>query len=277
MSKSQQQAEGQFEQPEAKTEFKSSFKSWIRVVAFIVIVVFLPGQVAQARPVGRYSSAVNWSKWSNNLLLNIAMNIGMNMAASSFKGGIKQFPSNFMHNFGSNFVSGFKAMAISYGVQSFVAGQAATHGWSPKETAMMGALLGGFASGLSSSLSSMRSGGINLGSASVGRVLSNAMFTGAITGVSQATATRVYLSIYKETNPRSNATALIASLAAGLLTMQLGKSIFPSAFGIKPSTPSTFNFNLGDFWRNNRTIILASAGGAAQNQPASLLEELFII
>ena len=33
---------------EKKPEFKSNFKSWIRVVAFIVVAVFLPEQVAQA-------------------------------------------------------------------------------------------------------------------------------------------------------------------------------------------------------------------------------------
>ena len=46
MNISQQQTEDRFKQP--KSEFKSNFKSWIRVVAFIVIAVFLPEQVAQA-------------------------------------------------------------------------------------------------------------------------------------------------------------------------------------------------------------------------------------
>ena len=36
------------ETPAQKPEFKSSFKSWIRVVAFIVVAVFLPEQAAQA-------------------------------------------------------------------------------------------------------------------------------------------------------------------------------------------------------------------------------------
>ena len=59
MSKNQQQTEDQFEQPKSKTEFKSSFKSWIRVVAFIVIAVFLPEQVAQAV---EYDWRVIWHK-----------------------------------------------------------------------------------------------------------------------------------------------------------------------------------------------------------------------
>ena len=32
----------------SKPEFKSSFKTWIRVVAFIVVAIFLPEQVAHA-------------------------------------------------------------------------------------------------------------------------------------------------------------------------------------------------------------------------------------
>jgi cytoskeletal protein RodZ len=49
MDKIQKQTEGQFKQPKSKPEFKSSFKAWIRVVAFIIVVIFLPEQVAQAR------------------------------------------------------------------------------------------------------------------------------------------------------------------------------------------------------------------------------------
>ena len=59
MNKKAQQTEGQFEQPKAKPEFKSSFKAWIRVVAFIIIAVFLPEQVAQAV---EYDWRVLWHK-----------------------------------------------------------------------------------------------------------------------------------------------------------------------------------------------------------------------
>jgi len=59
MKKIQQQTEGQIEQPKAKPEFKSSFKAWIRVVAFIIIAVFLPEQVAQAV---EYDWRVLWHK-----------------------------------------------------------------------------------------------------------------------------------------------------------------------------------------------------------------------
>jgi len=48
INKNQQQTEDRIEQPKTKSEFKSSFKSWIRVVAFIVVAIFLPEQVAQA-------------------------------------------------------------------------------------------------------------------------------------------------------------------------------------------------------------------------------------
>ena len=57
MDINQQQAEDRFEQP--KAEFKSSFKSWIRTVALIVVTVFLPEQVAQAV---EYDWRVLWNK-----------------------------------------------------------------------------------------------------------------------------------------------------------------------------------------------------------------------
>ncbi|MCX5698273.1 MAG: cysteine peptidase family C39 domain-containing protein, partial [Candidatus Omnitrophica bacterium] len=57
MNINQQQPEGRFEQP--KSEFKSSFKSWIRMVAFILVTVFLPEQVAQAV---EYDWRVIWNK-----------------------------------------------------------------------------------------------------------------------------------------------------------------------------------------------------------------------
>ncbi|MDD5506428.1 MAG: cysteine peptidase family C39 domain-containing protein, partial [Candidatus Omnitrophica bacterium] len=44
---------------EAKPEFKSSFKAWIRVVAFVVAAVFIPEQVAQAV---EYDWRVLWHK-----------------------------------------------------------------------------------------------------------------------------------------------------------------------------------------------------------------------
>ena len=44
---------------EVKPEFHSSFKAWIRVVAFIVVVVFLPEQAAQAV---EYDWRVLWGK-----------------------------------------------------------------------------------------------------------------------------------------------------------------------------------------------------------------------
>ncbi|MCX5714224.1 MAG: cysteine peptidase family C39 domain-containing protein, partial [Candidatus Omnitrophica bacterium] len=51
--------EDQTKQPETKPKFKSSFKAWIRVVAFIVIAVFLPEQAAQAV---EYDWRVLWNK-----------------------------------------------------------------------------------------------------------------------------------------------------------------------------------------------------------------------
>ncbi|MBU0547142.1 MAG: hypothetical protein KKH57_00055 [Candidatus Omnitrophica bacterium] len=59
MNKNKQQTEDLFEQPKAKPEFKSSFKAWIRVVAFVVVAVFLPEQVAQAV---EYDWRVLWHK-----------------------------------------------------------------------------------------------------------------------------------------------------------------------------------------------------------------------
>ncbi len=43
----------------AKPKFKSSFKAWIRMVAFIVVAVFLPEQAAQA---AQYDLRVFWPK-----------------------------------------------------------------------------------------------------------------------------------------------------------------------------------------------------------------------
>jgi len=40
--------EDRLAQPEIRPKFKSSFKAWIRMVAFIVVAVFLPQQAAQA-------------------------------------------------------------------------------------------------------------------------------------------------------------------------------------------------------------------------------------
>ncbi|HPT39959.1 MAG TPA: cysteine peptidase family C39 domain-containing protein, partial [Candidatus Omnitrophota bacterium] len=52
-----QQTEERIEQP--KKEFKSSFKAWIRMVAFVVVAIFLPEQVAQAV---EYDWRVIWNK-----------------------------------------------------------------------------------------------------------------------------------------------------------------------------------------------------------------------
>ncbi|MGA2775811.1 MAG: cysteine peptidase family C39 domain-containing protein, partial [Candidatus Omnitrophota bacterium] len=51
--------EDHLEQPEIKPKFNSSFKTWIRVVAFIVVAVFLPEQAAQAM---EYDWRVLWQK-----------------------------------------------------------------------------------------------------------------------------------------------------------------------------------------------------------------------
>ncbi|MCX5693772.1 MAG: cysteine peptidase family C39 domain-containing protein [Candidatus Omnitrophica bacterium] len=52
-----QQTENSIKQP--KKEFKSNFKAWIRMVAFILVAVFLPEQVAQAV---EYDWRVIWNK-----------------------------------------------------------------------------------------------------------------------------------------------------------------------------------------------------------------------
>ncbi|MCK9431242.1 MAG: cysteine peptidase family C39 domain-containing protein, partial [Candidatus Omnitrophica bacterium] len=57
MNKKEQQTEVGIKQP--KEGFKSSFKSWIRVVAFIIVAIFLPEQVAQAV---EYDWRVIWNK-----------------------------------------------------------------------------------------------------------------------------------------------------------------------------------------------------------------------
>ncbi|MDD5119843.1 MAG: cysteine peptidase family C39 domain-containing protein, partial [Candidatus Omnitrophica bacterium] len=57
MNIQEQQTEARIEQP--KKEFKSNFKTWIRVVAFILLAVFLPEQVAQA---AEYDWSVIWNK-----------------------------------------------------------------------------------------------------------------------------------------------------------------------------------------------------------------------
>ncbi|MCK9432235.1 MAG: hypothetical protein M0R00_04690, partial [Candidatus Omnitrophica bacterium] len=57
MIKNLQPIEDRFEQP--KKEFKSNFKAWIRMVAFILVAVFLPEQAAQAV---EYDWRVIWNK-----------------------------------------------------------------------------------------------------------------------------------------------------------------------------------------------------------------------
>ncbi|MDD5486988.1 MAG: DnaJ domain-containing protein, partial [Dehalococcoidales bacterium] len=57
MIRKEQRTEARIKQP--KEGFKSSFKSWIRAVAFIVVAVFLPEQVAQAV---EYDWRVIWNK-----------------------------------------------------------------------------------------------------------------------------------------------------------------------------------------------------------------------
>ena len=47
------------EMKNTKPEFKSGFKTWMRVVAFIVVAVFLPEQMAQAI---EYDWRVLWQK-----------------------------------------------------------------------------------------------------------------------------------------------------------------------------------------------------------------------
>ncbi len=44
---------------ETKAEFQSSFKAWVRVMALILVVVFLPEQVAQA---AQYDWRVIWQR-----------------------------------------------------------------------------------------------------------------------------------------------------------------------------------------------------------------------
>ena len=57
MNIKKEETEAHIEQP--KKEFKSNFKTWIRVVAFILVSVFLPEQVAQAV---EYDWLVIWNK-----------------------------------------------------------------------------------------------------------------------------------------------------------------------------------------------------------------------
>ncbi|MDD5281728.1 MAG: cysteine peptidase family C39 domain-containing protein, partial [Candidatus Omnitrophica bacterium] len=221
--------------------------------------------LGSGRNPGRYSNSVNWSKWSKNMTTSILVNLGMNMVSSSLSGGWKNIPSKLYDNFGSSIVSGVKSMAVSYAVQSYVQGVAMENNWSSDKAALVGSALGGFAAGLTTSIGAM-SGKPSLKLSNwTGGALGNAFLGGVTTAISQATATRVYLSLYDKNDTRTNATAQIGSLAAGLLMMQASKSLVPGAFGIDSSslTKSKAPFNLGDFWKNNRTTIFSGVGGAA--------------
>ena len=206
--------------------------------------------LGSGRNPGRYSNNVNWSKWSKNMSTMI-VNLAVGMVSSSLSGGIKNLPSNLVNNFGSNLLSGVKAMTINYAVQSYVSGLGAKNNWSSGRTALVGSFLGGFAAGVSTSMSSANKAytgeatkvaqnlNVNSGyytSNPLPASPSNILLGGLITGVSQATATRVYLSLYKADNPRTNATATIGSLATSLLMMQAGKDLAPSAFGVSKPT-----------------------------------------
>ena len=77
-----------------KAKFLEEFTGYILASRLVATGSELSVSQAKAilgsRPVGRYDSAVNWSKWSNHMLLNIFVNIGMNMASSSLSGkGVK--------------------------------------------------------------------------------------------------------------------------------------------------------------------------------------------
>ncbi|MGE5197099.1 MAG: cysteine peptidase family C39 domain-containing protein, partial [Deltaproteobacteria bacterium] len=58
-NKETNESEPKLVMPQEEPQFKSGFKSWIRVVAFIVIAVFLPEQVAQA---AQYDWRVLWQR-----------------------------------------------------------------------------------------------------------------------------------------------------------------------------------------------------------------------
>ncbi|MDD5477973.1 MAG: hypothetical protein PHG87_07265, partial [Candidatus Omnitrophica bacterium] len=87
MNINQQPTEDSIEQP--KKEFKSSFKTWIRAVAFIVIAVFLPEQAAQAMgydptTIWNHSYFVNQGK-NGFLTYLVADNIKRSLDSLSYK------------------------------------------------------------------------------------------------------------------------------------------------------------------------------------------------
>ncbi|MDD5465686.1 MAG: hypothetical protein PHP73_05050, partial [Candidatus Omnitrophica bacterium] len=87
MNTKQPQTENSIEQP--KSEFKSSFKAWIRAVAFVVIAVFLPEQAAQAMgydptTIWNHSYFVNQGK-NGFLTYLVADNIKRSLDSLSYK------------------------------------------------------------------------------------------------------------------------------------------------------------------------------------------------
>jgi len=189
--------------------------------------------LGSGRDPGKYSNSVNWSKWSKSMTTSILTNLAFNMVSSSFSGGIKKFPSNFINNFGSNLTSGLKSMTLSFAVQTYVQGRAMEKGWSASKTALVGSFMGGLASGLSSSISSINPNGIKAGPL---KITSGVLLNGMTTAISQATATRVYLSLYKASDPRTNATAQIGALAAGLFMTQAGNNLMQSINNLPTSS-----------------------------------------
>jgi len=95
LNKKLPQTEDRFKQPKTEPEFKSSFKAWIRVVAFIVISVFLPEQVAQAV---EYDWRVLWNKPAvgtlSPALLKDASNIDTALAIRNILKDIANKPIN---------------------------------------------------------------------------------------------------------------------------------------------------------------------------------------
>ena len=72
--KIQPQLEIQGQVQKTDGEFKSSFKAWIRLVAFILVVVFVPEQAAQA---AQYDWRILWAQpgtYSPNYLKNLNQN-----------------------------------------------------------------------------------------------------------------------------------------------------------------------------------------------------------
>ncbi|MBU2221113.1 MAG: hypothetical protein KJ722_00710, partial [Candidatus Omnitrophica bacterium] len=204
--------------------------------------------------------------------------------------------TSFMSNVIPSIGTGVRRFMVMSAVQTYINGVAMEKEWTQNHAAIVGSFWGGIAYGLSESLlsaagpsstlntgtinkynlnnmgfSSMRSSAVslsNLGSAYAPGII-NGLGNAFVSGVSQAIAMKVYLSIYDKEDPMTRSYAQIAQLATGLFLTKVGTDTFsftksPSATGQTVNLPAISNPQSSpSFWSSpTGTTLIGGALGA---------------